>query len=95
MPLPDSHIKSLEPYVRFHIAALKRLRALYQYPLVGRVVGQPGQGASQVALSTGEFAVPVQGKSEAAEVSIESWSHLPVTLPYAEWVVDLTPKAHR
>jgi len=31
MPLPDSHLKSLDLYVRFHVAALKRLRALYEY----------------------------------------------------------------
>jgi hypothetical protein len=31
MPLPDSHLKSLAPYVRFHVAELERLRALYEY----------------------------------------------------------------
>lgn len=43
MPLPESHIKSLQPYVRFHNVELKRLRALYEYlakELEGRKAGK-------------------------------------------------------
>jgi len=71
------------------------LRGTYEYPFVGRNVGQPGQGPSQLALSTGDFSIPVGTQASTTEVSIESDSHLPVNLPYAEWVGSVTMKAAR
>lgn len=71
------------------------LRSVYSYAFSGRAVGQPGQGATQVALSDGRFAIPVGVRSDASTVSIESDSYLPVNLPYAEWEVDVTMRARR
>lgn len=71
------------------------LRDVFSYPFVGRNVGQPGQGPSQLSLSDGDFAIPVGAQASTTAVSIESDSHLPVNLPYAEWVGSVTMKAQR
>jgi hypothetical protein len=79
----------------FQAKVTPMLREAYVYPFVGRNVGQPGQGPSQLALSTGDFSIPVGMQASTTEVAIESASHLPVNLPYAEWVGSVNMKAQR
>lgn len=71
------------------------LRGTFEYVFNGRTIGQPGQGPSELALSTGTFPIPVQTRADGVEVSIESDSWLPAKFPYAEWVGDITMKANR
>lgn len=71
------------------------LRETYSYPFSGREVGLPMHGAELLSLSTGSFKVPVGAKAEKTRVSIRRSGLLPVTLPYAEWVGDVTMKASR
>lgn len=71
------------------------LRSLYTYPMSGRTIGMPGQGASQLGLSSGVFSVPVDTKAEGVTIAIESDSYLPCSIPYAEWVGDIEMKASR
>jgi hypothetical protein len=70
-------------------------RALYQYEVNGHTVGMPGQGATDLALSSGDYAVPVHGKPAGLEVSIESTSVLPLNIPYAEWSAAVMRRARR
>lgn len=70
-------------------------RPAYTYPMVGRNIGNPYQGATRLGLSDGTFSVPIQAKAEGTKVSISSTSHLPTCIPFAEWVADVTMKAQR
>lgn len=71
------------------------LRETFTYPFIGRNIGQPGQGPNRLALSTGDFSIPVGTNAASTVVSIESDTHLPLNLPYAEWVGSVTMKANR
>ena len=101
VPLMAASVKLVRMLVRyvatgwFRASVTPLLRQTFKYPFSGRTVGQPGQGASQLALSTGSFAIPVQAKAAGTEVAIESDSWLPCKFPYAEWVGDVTMKAQR
>jgi hypothetical protein len=55
----------------------------------------PGQGATDLALSSGDYAVPVHGKPAGLEVSIECTSVLPLNIPYAEWSAAVMRRARR
>ncbi|KQW02214.1 hypothetical protein [Rhizobacter sp. Root1221] len=79
----------------FNAKVTPALRQTYTYPFSGRTVGQPGQGASELALSSGDFSIPVQAKAAGTAVTIESDSWFPCKFPYAEWVGDVTMKASR
>lgn len=101
VPIMAAGVKLVRILVRyvstgwFKATSTPLLRETSTYPMEGRLVGRPGQGATQLALSTGTFAIPVHTKAPDAVVSIESDSYLPVKLPYAEWVGDITYKAAR
>jgi hypothetical protein len=101
VPVTAASVKLVRMLVRYvttgHFRAYVKqlLRSTYTYPFSGRTIGMPGQGASELALSTGDFAIPVHTKANAVEVSIESDSWLPCKFPYAEWVGDVTMKAQR
>lgn len=101
VPLMASSLKLVRFLVRyvstgwFKATVRPLLRQAYEYPMSGRTVGMPGQGAQELALSTGEFAIPVQTRAGSVAVSIESSGYLPVKVPYAEWVGDVLLKAKR
>jgi hypothetical protein len=101
VPVMDASLKLVRIIVRyvttgwFKAKVTPLLRQTYEYPFSGRTVGQPGQGPAQLALSTGEFAIPVGAKAANAEVVIETDSYLPAKFPYAEWVGEVTMKAQR
>jgi len=101
MPIMAASVKLAKMTVRyvdtgwFTAKVTPFLRDTYTYPLSGRTVGMPGQGPTQLALSTGDFSIPVQAKAANTTVTIESDSYLPVNIPYAEWVGDVTMKAAR
>lgn len=101
VPLMSASLKLVRFLVRyvstgwFKAKVQPLLRTAYEYPMSGRTVGMPGQGVQELALSTGEFSIPVQTRAAAVEVSIESDSYLPVKVPYAEWVGDVQLKAQR
>jgi hypothetical protein len=101
VPVMAASIKLIRMLVRyqstgwFRAMVVPLLRQTFEYPFSGRTVGQPGQGASQLALSTGSFAIPVQAKAAGTEIAIVSDSWLPCKFPYAEWVGDVTMKAQR
>lgn len=91
-------VRIIVKYVKtgwFKATVTPLLRGTYEYPMDGRIVGRPGQGATQIALSDGELSIPVHTKAPEVKVSITSDSYLPVLLPYAEWVGDVTYKAAR
>lgn len=92
------HVRTLLRYVDtgFFLAEVSiPLRSTYSYPFSGRTTGQPGQGASQLALSSGTWNIPVQAKAAGVKVRIKSDSYFPCTFPFAEWVGDVTVKAQR
>lgn len=92
------HVRTLLRYVDtgyFRAEVDVHLRGTYTYPFVGRIVGQPGQGPSQLALSTGTFAIPVHSRANHVKVRLVSDSYFPCLFPYAEMVGDATVKANR
>lgn len=101
MPVMNASVKLVRYLLRYvstgwFTATVKPfLRGVFTYPFNGRTIGQPGQGPSELSLSTGNLAIPVQTRAESVEVSLESDSHLPCKFPYAEWVGDITMKAGR
>ena len=101
LPIMGATVKLARVIVRyvktgwFKAKVTPLLRGTYEYPMSGRTIGMPGQGPSQLAVSTGSFTIPVQARAEGTEVALESDSYLPCTFPYAEWVGDVTLKARR
>ena len=101
VPFMASELKHVRTLIRYEDAGFFQaevsipFRATYTYPFYGRVLGQPNQGASQVALSTGTFSIPVQAKAAGVVVELKSDSYLPCRFPYGEWVGDATMKAKR
>jgi hypothetical protein len=101
VPVMEAELKLKHILVRyvdtgwFQSLVKSRLRDTYTYSFSGRTIGQPGQGVSELSLSTGSFRIPVQAKAADCQVSIESYSYLPCKIPYAEWVGDVTMKAQR
>ena len=101
LPIMSAVLKLVSVKLRYrktgYFAALVKnaMRATFTYPVDGHVIGLPNQGPSVLALTDGEFRIPVQAKAAAVEVSLESTSYFPVNVPYAEWVADVTMKATR
>jgi hypothetical protein len=101
LPIMEAAVKLKRILVRytdtgyFKATVTPLLRATYTYPVSGRDIGMPGEGASQLALSTGEFAIPVDTKAASVIVTLESDSYFPCKFPYAEWSGDVTMKAQR
>ncbi|MFN3914737.1 MAG: hypothetical protein ACK4K3_07440 [Aquabacterium sp.] len=101
VPWMASHLKHVRTLLRYEdtggflVEVAIPLRQTYVYPFNGRIAGQPNQAASQVALSSGEFSIPVQAKAQGVRMSIKSASYLPCCFPFAEWVGQLTVKARR
>lgn len=101
VPFMASYLKHVRTIIRYEMTGYFKaevvipLRATYVYPFSGRIAGQPNQAASMVALSSGDFAIPVQAKASGVLVSLKSDSYLPCRFPYGEWVGDVTMKASR
>lgn len=71
------------------------LRETFTYEVNGRVLGVPGQGPSQLGLTTGQYTIPVHAKPSGTVVALQSDSYLPCLFPYAEWTGDVSMKASR
>lgn len=101
VPIQEARVKLKRVLFRyedtgwFTVEVKPKLRQSYHYPMSGRVVGVPGQGATKLGLSSGDFPVPVHADSAGTLIRITSDSYLPVTIPYAEWVGNVTMKASR
>ena len=80
---------------RIQVEVTPHQRETYTYQFGGRQLGVAGQGAGQLAPSSGEFRVPVSARADGTRVSIVSTSPIGFTIPYAEWIGDIAYKAQR